>query len=345
MTVSAADRLAALAAGRPSDARAERPVYVRITRDDLNVDVELPGSRRLARAFAREALAADLDLYKAHRGTSLLARPRGSEEEPTPADMVALRGRLVAVLAALPAREDAGEPYNAVRDLARLGEAADVEDYVSAVLHQVRLLSPAWRGRPQPKAPHPIADPKARVRARVTAHRERARAQAEETAEWWLRLHLAEAPAGEQITSSDLWDQAREEVAALVAYAGSEDWAEEAADAGYPLRPRLPGRDHFYRLAARVFDDAGGRRVVRPRKSDLYVYPPAETAQEAPVTDPARDALAQDVLDRVARMAWEEVREYLLATLASHHAAQASTAAATGTDGRVLDLAARRRTH
>jgi hypothetical protein len=167
----------------------------------------------------------------------------------------------------------------------------------------------------------------------VAAHRLRARAEETESAEWWLRTHLKEQTPGDRVAAPVLWTSCRTDLSALVAGDASdpEVWADFVEEDGAPALLRPPsGRRVFYAEADRLY----GPRTLGHAKTHFYTYP------EVPLPD--RDAFSEAILDRVARLAWEEQRYFLLDFMARRDVAAASHAA-TGTDGNVVEIASRRR--
>lgn len=129
-----------------------------------------------------------------------------------------------------------------------------------------------------------------------------------------------------------------------------EEWEEISDDEAVPLRPRVPGSLRFYGVADEVLGPRSPRSTGGLR---FYTIPDTQggTMPNTKTKD-SRDAFAEAVLDRVARLAWEErgadLEAYLsgLVEARDRHEERDSSGrfeAATGTDGAVVDLEQRRR--
>ncbi|MFY1687465.1 hypothetical protein [Plantactinospora sp. WMMB782] len=283
-----ADALAALRDGeRAPESRADRPHRTRL---DDGLTVEVPAPRVLARKWAAAVLSRDVELLRA--GASLRARPRGTDQEPTPLDLAGLVAVLRADILALPDRDDAGRPYVDLRRWTAHGDADAVGAYLGEVVRAVRTGAPRWvppRSIPRPNRP-PLSPGE-----RVRVHRERRREAEVKSAESWCGLWLADCPpSGVRVAAPELHAEAAEDIGEWVSLyrEDREGYAEENEDGIWPDVPAVPGTKTFYGVADRVI---GPRQ--RTASARVYVVP-------AP-------AVATEIVERVARLAWEEQRAYL----------------------------------
>lgn len=311
------DALARLSARPKSSRRDEQPFRLRL--DDLGRCLELPGPRALARTFDRA------DLHKGPAG--ILYRYDAAEEAATRLDLDALVDDVLAALIALPARPGASQAYADLRLALAHAEAAEVRLYIGKCVRALRTLVPEYR---PPRAPRPEPTEEHKrdaARLRVKHFREKAAAEERASSEWWLRVRHGTHTPGTRVAAPVLWSAARADLSDLLDGTASEFWEDECTDDTAPERLRVPGRQTFYGEADRLY----GKRTVGHRKTHHYTLPE--------VLLPDRDAFSEAILDRVARLAWDEQRALLLDYMARRDGRPEQ---ATGTDGVVVDLAARR---
>ena len=346
MPTSPAAALAALrVAGRYYDRRDERPVRARLDADGLGIAVELPGPRILAETYAAPRLRElGLDVYR--NGAALLTRPTGTEADPVAADQLDLAADLLATLAGLPDRPDAGAPYRDLRLLAtNPASAGTATAYCRDVVAAIRRHAPQWR----PRAERPPIDrrPATTPADRVKAHRERVRTAEVASARWWLHgyLHDEDDPAtpGARLDAAALYALAAETLAEL-----AED-GEPIDDDAPDVLFRVPGPRTFYEVA----DDVLGARRRSHGVRVYFIPDPAAKPEEASMN--LTDAVLERVIDRLADETLatygDDVRDEIARRLGAGDRLGALTLqrerlAATGTDGTVVDLArarARRR--
>jgi hypothetical protein len=322
-----ADALARLSAPR-STHRDERPYRLRL--DALGRSLELPGPRALARVFALPLLSADRDLYRGPAG-ALYGRDHGTDAPAAPLAADALVDAVLAALQSIPARPEGGQMSADLRLAVEHADPAEFRLYLGKVVRSVRSLSAVPAYRPT-RPPRPAVTPERTRqlgRARVDRLRDRVRDDERTCSEWWLRTHLRTQTPGHRVPAYALWQDARDVLTGLPDGTAPDDWEDAYADDETAPDPLLvPRRVVFYGEADRLY----GPRTLGHAKTHHYTYP------EAPLPD--RDALSEELLDRMARLAWQEQRARLLDYLTRR---DASPAAATGTDGVVVDLAARRR--
>jgi hypothetical protein len=317
------------------------------------VSVEIPGPRVLALTYAGPLLAEEADLFRS--GDALLERPRGTDAAPEIVPLADVRRRLWDALAALPARTDAGRPYDDLRRFVEAARPDTIGAYLDDVLGSLRASLPVYKVRASAPAPR---GPAKTVGERKAAQRRRDREAEEQTAEWALRrwyasLHDPDAlvddrpPVGERLKIGDVYDallpgmqeaeETHEEEVAWKPHTTAadrrEEWVEFAEAEGYPLTPKAPGPRTFYAVADRLL---GAPKRLHGHR--VYTIP--HTLKETPRMDTS-DALAEEILDRVARFAWAEQREAQLGYLDRKHGR--ANLATTGTHGgRVVELASRR---
>lgn len=264
-------------------------------------------------------------------GTSGLTTQTG---EPLAWSLRDLAGRLVERLADLPDRADAGEPYRNLRTLCAVSDRFAPEYALDVVK--------AWR-RTLPRFEQPVEhDPHVRQYPtgetdRKSERRARYRHQEEESARYYFRGWASgwdgeETPPepGSRAYATQLLTEAVDLLEQLVD-------AEETVDDQAETPARVPGPRRFYGVGDELLGDRKKTNTGRA----YWTVP-----EEAPVsTTPTADRFAEAVLDRVARLAWEENREGLTAYLEEAVAERDRIFyPATGTDdGAVVDLEQRRR--
>lgn len=349
-----------------NDSPAERPRTIVVADSYGDVRMTFPGVRPLARVLVLGLLEAD-GLEPRTVSGALAARPRGSDAPPEPVDLGVLTSRIVAELRGLPTWGTAGPTYVRLQRLAGLDPAA-LGTLVTETVQGAHRAAVAWK---PPKAGR--TRPPLTPEERMHAHRARVAEQEAATVAAFLASHLpasGHAP-GDRLLALDLYaaaeewmDEALSEAELirddrdeyerdLEAYriairsrrkqekAGARltvpppeqpdevpTWAEAAAEHGWPPAPRWVGRRRFYVLAAETLGD-----MRRSHGARFFVFPTPTEKEHL------MDPIADEILNRAARIAWEEQRETLLAFMERRTA----RASATGTDGAtVTDLAARR---
>ncbi len=289
MTTSRAN-LAALRFTSAARSRAKRDTRVlrSIDSEGCKRHVDLPAPAILARTFVAPWIAERrLEAFSAPSGASLLTRPSGSAENPTPHHLPTLAEEARLALAALPVDPTAYAPYNDVRTYMAEGSPGGIADYLTGVLRSVRQDAPTWRApridRPRGPAMTP-ADRMHRFRAR-TEHLTTA------TSAWWLALYL------EGLDDED-WRPARTRATALWSQAdeGLAGWADEDPDE-IGFRLRRPGRTRFYETADQIL---GARRFVNGHQT--YIIPTDSSAALTLANNlHARELLAAQQVDSSQR--------------------------------------------
>lgn len=248
----------------------------------------IPSPVAMAEAFARPLLE--------QRFGSVHRRPGGTliVEDGSPLPETVIRDLLLATLLALPPREGLG-PYDAYTGVRRVVADDPSGDALSRyALHVAR----ACARRDMFPAPPVPASPKRAPRVSKTPAQwkadQRARDRSAETqsARAWLELYLAEAEPG-AVAAGALYALASESITDYI-----DDEAEH--EDGTPWR--VPGPRTFYAIA----DDVLGPRRRASQGVRTYRIPDPEE------TDVSANPLAEAVLDRMARLAWEEQRSTIL---------------------------------
>lgn len=307
----------ALAALRDGNARDPKPLRLKL---DTGLSIDAPGARYLADVFFLPLLRQDRDVFRS--GAVILARPSDSEAAPTPKNHQELAEELRAALLALPERSsaEAGRPYRDLRLFVAEAESSTVDAYLRDVITGVRLLAPTWRP-PKVRRERGRAKTGAELKA---AQRERQRAQAKAAAEAWLLDYLEnDAEPGARILAPDLYEIAESDAFSTPDFEAAHE----------------PGPRQFYAVADEIL---GTRRYSHGQR--FYVIPePATNEEEEPMHDSLADAVFDRVVEKIAANVEAEIMQRLrsgdrlgaLLLQREHHAA-------TGTDGAVVDLTARR---
>lgn len=364
---------AALATLRDSDARTsradrDRAVYVADTYAD-RARLVIPGGARLARALVLPYLRDSLDLSAVDG--ALYARRRDRPAEPKPISLDAVAETLVRDLAALPQHgAPTGTAYRRLQRFATLDPAqckAVMLDALGAALRLVPADRPtsAPADRPAPLTPA----------ARKAAQRARDHAADLASITAAVSRFAVGAP-GDRIPITDIYDaaidwlsdareefedttdNARDYAEALADYRGRirarrsdersaegdapeapvepEAWPSIAARHGYPLDPRLPTRQQFYKVADSILGPRG-----RTESTRFYTIP--SPPQEAPQMnlDRIREETAayRDAANEAERLIRR--REQLASGDYLGALTEQRETAATGTDG-PIDLGAHR---
>lgn len=307
----------------PSGTRGARaPRTFRLDSDGTTISVRVPAPATLARV---EGLlpGAEAGIYRT--GTAGLATASGS---PLSWSLRDLAERLVERIAGLPTRADASPAYGALRTLCRESSRLAPEYALDVVK--------AWR-RSLPKVPEPEVERESRVRqypkeetARKAERRERYRRQEEESSRFFFRGWLEgdeDAPPPAPGSRAYALALLREAVDVIGALADVEETVDDADE----IPARVPGPRTFYRIG----DEVLGHKRKRTRDGDAYWTVPAK---EDRMTKDTRDAFAEAVLDRVARLVLEENREALESFIAEAVHERDRLEAATGTDGTIVPL-------
>jgi hypothetical protein len=279
----------------------------------------IPSPVAMAEAFARPLLEQRFGAVHRRPGGTLIA------EDGSPLPEATLRGLVLAALLALPPREGLG-PYDAYTGVLRFVADDPSGDALSRyALHVARACS---RRDVFPAPPVP-ASPKRVPRVSKTPAQwkadQRARDRSAETqsARAWLELYLVEAEPGD-ITAADLHSLASE---------GIQDYIDDEAEHEDGTPWRVPGPRTFYAIA----DSVLGPRRRASQGAQTYRIPDPEETDVSATSTPAGDAIAEAVLDRVARLVLEETRPSFLALSERRDATLATTA------DNVTDLGAHRR--
>lgn len=369
------DGLASLRDGRWTEARSRRPRRLRLDADDVGVTVEIPAPRVLVEVLD---LFLGVEVYR--RGSGLVSRPRGSTATADALQVVDFAEearRLVDLFDGLPDREDAGRPYRDLRTLSRV--SPDLAGaYALDVLRALRsTLSTAPRPPRDARGETPARDRKSASRKRLREDEETsARWWLEGYLSGWGDED--EAPiAGTRVAAPDLYGWARERLeevvdereeilspfppvgpprptgdaekdahnardyAAAVRARGThadrlEEWDEVADDEDLPLRPRVLSSARFYGVADST--EFLGPRSPRSTGGLRFYTIPDTRGGTVPnkITDEEFEAALRisEIVDRL--------RDHKARHTATRDAA-GRFAAATGTDGVVVDLDERRR--
>lgn len=228
-------------------ARYGTPVEYRLDSDGSGVAVSLPSPAALAAWLT----FADTDAYR--RGSAILTRPHGSDDEPMPVALADLAATLRTVLAVLPARPDAQAPYRDLR-LAASTPSPRFDAYLLGVLRARRLTLPAAPARPKAQTTGAKSDTE-----RNRAYRSGVRLAETASALWWLDTYLTDedepAEPGSTMTAAALYAEARD---ALEALANDEE----------PLDENDPGSPTFRVPRQRVFLAAASDVLGKPRRTE-----------------------------------------------------------------------------
>lgn len=258
----------------------------------------IPSPVAMAEAFARPLLEQRFGTVYRQPGGALVTQDGLVLTQP------GIHTLVLAAIMALPPREGLG-PYDAYTGILR----AVADDPSGGYLRRYALnvaracarrdVFPAPPAEPGPARPPRTAKTSAQWKA---DQRARERSAETQSARAWLELYLAEAEPG-NVAAGDLYALASE---------GIRDYIddESAHDDGTPWR--VPGPRTFYAVADEIL---GPRR--RGAQGVRHYSIPHHRTQEHPVaaSTPARDdVIAEALLDRMARLAWEEQR----ATLTSY---------------------------
>lgn len=255
----------------------------------------IPSPVAMAKAFARPLLEDHFGAIHRHPGGALATDDGQTLTESAVSDLV------LDALLHLPPREGLG-PYDAYTGVLRL--VAD--DPSSPRLSQyARNVARACARRDVfPAPPPPLERDRAPRVAKTSAQwkadqRARDRSAETQSARAWLELYLAEAEPG-AIAASELYALASE---------GIPDYIDDEAEHEDGTPWRVPGPRTFYAIA----DDVLGPRRRASQGVRTYRIPDPEETDVSATSTPAGDAIAEAVLDRVARLVLEETRPSFLA--------------------------------
>lgn len=314
--------------------RYKTPTDPRFSRTRLVTDPDgerhparMPSPVAMAETFARPLVEARFGVVHRLPGGALVTAD-GERLSPD-----TLRAIVLDALLTLPAR-DGLAPHAAYTAVLRVAADETERAYLARYALEVaqactrRDVFPA-----PPAAPKPAPAPRqAKTPAQWKAdQRARDRAAEVASARAWLEVYLAEDPSPRTVAAPALYELAADAIESFV-----DD--EETHEDGTPWR--VPGPRTFYAIA----DEVLGART-RDRAGVRFYSIPQPTPEETPVsTAHPDDVLADELLERIARLGWEEEREHLRAVLDRRKAATPAPVEASqaGDRDNVTDLGAYR---